>query len=314
MLNHKVANSILAATAGMLCAALLAVGCGSTDGGSAVDNDAGLGIQYVSDGGAGGSIAIDVKDSLAVGGTAAFSVSVKDPRGEPIAFTRVFCESEHGIAILEPSKGGVAFEHTDMYGNMSGVLGGVSKGSYVLECRAPIEYNLIARVTVKITGDAPAGFTGFPGAAGGNLGGGRIVPPSTDELRITKITFTDLGEESLFLDNQQNANCDGDSSTYDPEQFTVKTYKLSLYNGTQNTITIKGVSYVSGTETSNQSVEFEIAAGGTTIYEGQYETAQSTALYNVQFTVTAETVNSSNEITVTGTQAVEWLNIDNCTE
>lgn len=172
MWNKKLLGSLAIVSLGAILAAVS--GCGDSDGGSdeesAANND-----NYVADGGAGSSIAISVKGRLTVGGTAGFSVILVDPYGLPLERIPVVCDTEEGIAILEPIQGGIAVEHTDQNGQMSGLLGGERPGSYMLECRAADSFGLVARTTLKITGDVPNGFTGFTGAVGGNLGGGRVV-------------------------------------------------------------------------------------------------------------------------------------------
>jgi hypothetical protein len=176
MRKGKINRAVLLGQTLLVVAALLIVGCrGNTDGGdAAVTADTPSG-QYSSDGAAGASLTIRVSGSVTVGGRTGFSVTALDPTGAPLAYIRIFCESEQGIAILEPSSGGVAFEHTGPTGFMSGVLGGLLPGSYILECRGPQGFNLVDRVSINVTGSAPSGFTGFPGAAGGNLGGGVIT-------------------------------------------------------------------------------------------------------------------------------------------
>ena len=75
---------------------------------------------------------------------------------------------------------------------------------------APTEYNLVTRASHVVRGTAPENFSGWEGAAGGNLGGGRIIDPDVDTgaVRITEITYQDLGTDSLYLDTyQQVQNC-----------------------------------------------------------------------------------------------------------
>ena len=132
---------------GILATSLFAVtyvGCqggGDTDGNP---DSAGVGSQLVSDGGSGSTLTISATGPIPVGSTIPFTVTAIDPNGAPLAFIRISCESESGIAILEPSRGGGAFESTGSAGVMSGVLGGLTPGSYVLECRGPEGFNLVA--------------------------------------------------------------------------------------------------------------------------------------------------------------------------
>ena len=339
MRKPSIGKSLLATLATVLFATACIIGCGNTDGGSAVETYAGLGTHYVSDGGAGGTISIDVKGSVSVGETTPFVVSVRDSQGAPLQFVRVFCESEHGIAIVEPSKGGTAFEHTDTYGNMSGVIGGMSPGSYVLECRAPIEYNLIARTSVKITGEIPAGFTGWPGAAGGNLGGGYSVDPDISDggLAITRISFTDMGDDSLYLDIFK-CSCvsgTGDDAETTPEPWFENTYKITVKNGTSTDIAVDKIKFEvfdgSGAlvATSVQSVALTLGQGESVSYEGQLTAfgdssfqhywANTTAgiskgSYSVKFTVSGEALGTSESASTSASQNIIFDNIINCDE
>jgi hypothetical protein len=156
-----------------LLASILAGCVGDTgDNGQAEVTD-----PLVADGAAGGALEIILNDSdgiIGVGQRVGFFVRATDAQGSPTPFLRIICDSERGVSILEPSRGGVAVEMTGENGEMSGQIGGLTPGSYVLECRSQQGFNLRDRVTVIVSGTAPNGFTGFPGAAGGNLGGGRL--------------------------------------------------------------------------------------------------------------------------------------------
>ncbi|MCB0358207.1 MAG: hypothetical protein KDD44_01175, partial [Bdellovibrionales bacterium] len=232
----------------------LALGCsngtGDTDdpGGQAT-----VGTQYVADGGAGASLAISIVGgpTMTTGSTRGFFVTALDPSGAPLDFLRIFCESEAGIAIIEPSAGGVAFEYTGADGRMSGLLGAVTPGSYVLQCEGPNGSGLLARMTIVISGDVPPGFAGFPGAAGGNLGGGRIIdetPSGTGDggLSITQLAFDDAGasENDLTIDTTQNTcvstsgGSSSGSSTSEAEPFSPTLYRISIANDTNERITI----------------------------------------------------------------------------
>ena len=82
---------------------------GNTDGGSAVSN-LGTGNIPVSDGGFGAKLSLSINGvpssaapTLSVGDITEFTVFAQDPRGQGLKYQRVFCESEKGIAIIEPS-------------------------------------------------------------------------------------------------------------------------------------------------------------------------------------------------------------------
>ena len=310
-------------------------GQGDTDGGPGND-DAGIGSQPVSDGGFGATLTIRLKDGddeIGITEREAFFVDAYDPNGQPLAFRRVFCETEKGIAILEPSKGGVAFEHTGPDGSMSGVLGGVTPGSYLIECRLEQGFNLVARKRLKIVGEVPPGFAGFPGAAGGNLGGGQIVPNPVTDPRTVTITFTGVGYSNqpngpidTFFDN----NCDNVATTIDPEPFGFDDFNVTITNPSVDTFVITGVKFevpTFGIESATQSVAVEIAGGvsGTfskpfTEFVG-FSSAKTFATttsavpdvgtYNVTFTVTGETL-AGEDFSITESTSVQFGTVDRC--
>lgn len=144
-------------------------GQGSTDGGSGDDH--GMSDDtFVSDDDTTGTIRVGVEDStMEVGNTSTFTVRVANAQQQPVANINVACDSEEGVAILEPQRG---FELTNSDGVMSGVIGCAAPGSFQLVCRLAVGANRRAFVSVRCTGDVPSGFGGFPGAAGGGLGGG----------------------------------------------------------------------------------------------------------------------------------------------
>jgi|GEM_PF-1772474 len=244
-------------SAGLL-ATLVSCGSGSTDGGGAAEL-AQVITPMNNDQGAGGSIGITVVDgpSLNVTERTGFKVTLKDPRGQPLQYIRIMCESEKGIAILEPSSGGVAFEHTDSAGNMSGKIGGLHPGSYIMECRAPDGFNLVARTTVIIKGDVPVDFIGFPGAAGGNLGGGLIVDqtPPDDELnqdngsvRIVKVEYSDgpnmtseYGPIDLVQEKCDIKNTPNDKDDDVPEPFWLNPFEVTFSNTLLQSVFIDSV-------------------------------------------------------------------------
>ncbi len=207
--------------------ALFVLSCnrGDTDGGEGND-DAGTGVQLVSDGGFGASLKIEAPDELEVGDVDGFRVFLKDPAGAALPFIRIFCESEQGIAIIEPSRAGVAFENTDAQGQLSGQVGGLAPGSYLFECRAEEGFNLVDRVTIIVRGDIPPGVTGFPGAAGGNLGGGRFVEEpvapgagAPGGVSIEFETVDGTSREAAAIDLFNDVSCDDDLTTADNEPF-----------------------------------------------------------------------------------------------
>lgn len=308
----------------------LVLGCGSggTDGGEPE-----AGAQFVADGGAGGSISISVKGSLTVTGTVAFSVNLRDASGAPLAFVTVSCESERGIAIIEPSLNGVAQEATGPDGSMSGTLGGLLPGSYLLECRAPQGFGLRARTTLSISGTVPDGFAGFPGAAGGNLGGGQIIDQTpipgvdSDAVVVTSSNFTDAGGTSSFgapIDTTQNGDCDGDVATVDPEPFTFVNYGIVVSNNSNLRIFIDSVSVnvldgqaASSTGTQSKNVEIGPRSTGTVtglfIDHPNYVAGSPTqnGTFDAIITVTF-TTEEGDTFSVTDRTSISLANVNNC--
>lgn len=336
-------NKIRISTAlllGVFVGAIVACGGGSTDGGDSVSQHAGLGDQFVSDGGAGGRISITVNDDLVTGSTASFSVQVLDPDGQPLQFVRISCDSEKGIAIIEPSSSGVAFESTSARGVMSGTLGGLTPGSYLLQCSAPNGFGLTARKVIRVTGDVPEGFTGFPGAAGGNLGGGMIVDDThngTDDggIRVSSIQYTDAGGTSVSgpIDTVQNSDCDGDVATNDPELFTDTSFTISMTNDTRQRISVDSVTFeiinssgatvttfdaiptvveiASGSSGDQVGLLITFTGGGSHIYNDGSNTAVSAGTFTVRATVAGEKQDGTAYSTTKST-SLTLRPVDNC--
>lgn len=320
----------------------LITGCqsGDTDGGSARDG-AGTGDQFVSDGGAGAKLEITFEhDELGVGDTMSFRVLAKDPQGAPLAFIRIFCESEKGIAIIEPSSGGVAFEHTGPDGGMSGVIGGLAPGSFIFECRAPEGFNLVARRTLKITGEVPEGFEGFPGAAGGNLGGGVLIDDTPDEdsvdgIVVESIQFFDGSTENVTaIDVVRDTDCDGDGTAEggtDTEPFYLNNYSITVVNNTTSNIVLKSVRFAAGGGgTATQTLSVLVTAGneGGSTFTGPFLESSSLSggtqkkyagtndqvslgTRNIRVIFTAET-EAGETITFSGGRSVTFANVNNC--
>ncbi|MBP9837162.1 MAG: hypothetical protein KBC84_00460 [Proteobacteria bacterium] len=311
------------------------VGGGSTEGGQG-QADAGLGEHPVSDGGFGSTLRISLEggaETIPTAGRVGFFVDALDPNGQPLADRRVFCESEKGIAILEPSKNGVAFEHTSSSGRLSGVLGGVTPGSFLLECRLEQGANVVAREHFKVIGDVPAGFAGFPGAAGGNLGGGVIVDnPNTDDegdVAVTSILFLTNGGTTAdigLIDIHRTTLC----SDNNPEPYTFDNYQLTFKNPLLETVTIDSVTItIAGTGLSvTKSIGVTVPAstdaqtyvglfddnpnGGSTKYlAGDTSSPLPTGTYNVSFEVEGTTANGVGFSTSTST-SVTFAFVDNC--
>jgi hypothetical protein len=341
MLRSKSAKAVFKIIFALSLLALLIISCkggGDTDGGPG-KRQADAGDPFVSDGGAGGSIKITAPEEIDTGDIDGFFVELKDPRGEPLPFIRVFCESEQGIAIIEPSRNGVAFEHTGADGRLSGQLGGLTPGSYLFECRAQQGFNLVDRVTIKIRGDIPAGFAGFPGAAGGNLGGGRIVEEPEqpeqpgDTPAITSVRFIDITSESTeigFIDLVQNGNCDGDPATVDPEPFGSDTLSITISNPTEEPLNVGNIRFTvndgSGVSSLTEFSGTQIAAGGsssviillTDFVPGGAKrwagsgTAVSSATSSITISATGTLDQSGDAVTLGDSVTYTANSIDNC--
>ncbi len=208
-----------------------------------------------------------------------------DPSGAPLEFLRITCDSELGIAILEPSTGA---ERTDASGAMSGRLGGLTPGSFILECRGPFGTNLVDRISIVITGSVADGFVGFPGAAGGTLFGGNLQDLTPDfvpgeGIFISNTLFGDAGgeDETGLLDSTFNNDCDGDgvglvgpppdvdrdgdglpdddSPADDLEPFIPYTYNIGISNNTAERVTTQDISFTlsgEGTVISTGTIAF----------------------------------------------------------
>ncbi len=183
----------LVALISIVVAAGILVACGSGGG----DTDGGKAGEETFDGtgfdpSLAGAIELVLRDDdLQVSESAGFYVQVSDKNGGPVANVRVACDTEAGLAILEPSDGN---QLTDDGGIMSGRLGCEQIGSFRMGCRLPTGGGKRKFATVQCSGPIPSGFDGFPGAGGGGLGGGSVNEPDSDELvTVTAIAFFDGG-------------------------------------------------------------------------------------------------------------------------
>jgi hypothetical protein len=233
--------SLLAAT--LVGAGFLGfMGCqGSTDGGEAASPDYRDDV-FIGDETSTGSIRVQLNQSrIAVGDTSGFKAYVTDSKGQPIANTRVICDSEQGVALIEPTWG---YELTNADGVMSGVVGCAAPGSYQMVCRLSVGANRRQFVSVTCTGDVPSGFAGFPGAGGGGLGGGTQTNDDGD-IRITDAGFDDDGDYSsttvspdASVDIVQSADCDISTTTLNTEPFSDTYAVLNVLNNLEERVTL----------------------------------------------------------------------------
>jgi len=240
-----------------VCAGCLG-GQGSTDGGGAADDGSTEG-SFVSDETTTGSVFLDVANpTIEVGNTSTFTVRAVNARQQPVANINVACDSEQGVAILDPQRG---YALTNSAGVMSGVIGCEAPGSFQFLCRLAVGANRRRFVSVQCTGEAPAGFDGFPGAAGGGLGGGSQTD-NDGAVRITAAGFIDDGSAGSTsatagssIDISQISDCDGDATTFDVEPFYDTYVKLMVQNDRAEQVRFETLQY-SVTDVDGRGTEF----------------------------------------------------------
>jgi hypothetical protein len=226
----------------------------------------------------------------------------------------------------------VAFEHTGADGRLSGVLGGLTQGSFLIECRLEEGFNLVARKGLKIVGDIPVGFAGFPGAAGGHLGGGLVpdFPEGTNEANVV------VGDNNT-VDIIRDLDCNNDNNppstgVFDVEPFSPDTYTITVKNGNANqALTIDTVTFEAAGAESDRSFtsDVTIPAGGTGTVSGTYTDLLATSAVNVvkvfnstdtQLTlgsfpvrfVLRGTTEDGERVNISETVTVQHVDIDNC--
>ncbi|RMG44744.1 MAG: hypothetical protein D6719_01305 [Candidatus Dadabacteria bacterium] len=158
---------------GLVALVFVIAGCvGNTSGGEEGDKSF-AGTQFVATDAAAGAIALAVTSTrLSVGATTGFTVTVTDANGATVPNVQISCDTEEGLALIEPTTGE---EMTGGFGTMSGVVGCEAPGSFQIGCRLPIGGNKRKFQRIVCEGPVPSGFTGFSGAGGGGLGGGSFV-------------------------------------------------------------------------------------------------------------------------------------------
>lgn len=331
----------------------LLAGCnGNTDGGDQANIDFSDGEFIDSDANT-GSITLSVdQTTLPVAGTSSFGVSVKNSSGEPVPQLTITCDTEQGLAIIEPTSGS---EITDQYGGISGFIGCAAPGSYQMACRLPIGANKRKFQTIHCTGSIPAGFSGFAGAAGGGLGGGTGGSSGDDgsngssSVRINSIEFLDAGETSAdaagttSIDVDQGlcgTDCAGaGAASCTAEPFFDTYIKITVRNNSNQNVRFRSYRYsipeATGTGTAtftSESIAFisdaEISAdGGETTFVALFldaidpgdkafhgsSSAISDDLGFRNISVTLSGTNDAGEtVTVTGRNAASFDNFNNC--
>ena len=156
-------------------------GSGGTDGGAAT-NPGYRDDIFVGDDSTTGSIELSLGQSeLSVGGTTGFRVTVKSAAEQPVPNISVVCDSENGIALVEPTSGR---ELTDSNGIMSGRIGCEFPGSFQMVCRLTVGANRRKFAGIRCTGSGSATFTG---SGGGTLGGGVAASSSSSAVQVTDV-------------------------------------------------------------------------------------------------------------------------------
>lgn len=232
----------------------IAVGCGGSSTGGGVGDYGGT--QFVSDETTTGRVVLELKkDIIPVGSTAGFKFHVLNSNGDGVPSVSVACDSENGVALIEPSLGR---EMTDENGEISGVWGCENPGSYLVGCRMATGGNKREFATIRCTGDVPVGFTGFPGAGGGGLGTGGGAgepedggPGKPDGLvRITEVeVFNVQGETDAVPEIDLTIQVCSGLDTPDPSDDTYEGWGddegiLTIQNDSERTINFNGFSYV----------------------------------------------------------------------
>lgn len=316
----------------------LALGCtsGSTDGGDA--NDAGGDVFVPGDDNT-GSVSLSVNDdSLAVSEVTGFRFSVVDNDGNPVENIAVACDSESGIAIIEPTTGR---ETTDSNGQISGKIGCRFGGSYLFGCRLPVGANMRKFETVICTGEAPEGFDGFPNSAGGGLGGGSaddddgggIGGTNPDGIRILSINLINSSDITSKRIDTTRTVCTGgtlENCGDDDAQVTIVNNTNSIVRFDTASFAARQSSPTGGTVSSSQSVTCEVGpngaqktctlpfatiagvAGGSSKNFAGTSTSMSslTGSRSVQFSFSGTW--KGEDVDVNASQNISFANYDNC--
>ena len=311
--------------AGLLCS----VGCNSHDPGDSEAPD--KSDIFVGSDGATGSISLAVRDTdLPVGETTHFGVSVKRADGTAVQGIRVSCDTESGLAILEPTTGS---ELTDVWGGISGVVGCAKPGSLQIGCRLPVGVNKRELKTIHCTGETPADFTGWPGSSGGGLRGGVVDPiDTTDNVRIIKVGFFDSSSSSLSYSIDTEQGVCGTAAPFTPEPWYDTYVQFLIVNKTQALIRLTEYSFDVGSTGSNGWLAFsgaidlppdstdgvKVDAGFAKAISGMkqfYNTGENidfTGFRNIKFAIAAENLTTGESFTLEATTGASFGNFDMC--
>ena len=324
--------------AGILTAGLIglqcSIGCNSHSTGENTTAD--KSDIYVGTDGTTGTITLTVRDTeVAVGETTHFGVSVRRADGSAVEGMRVTCDTELGLAILEPTTGS---ELTDSWGGVSGVIGCAKPGSLQLACRLPVGVNKRQLQSIHCTGETPAGFSGWAGAAGGGLGGGVVDPVDTgNNVRVTKVGFIDSQSDttSSSLDYTIDTIMDqcGTSTPTTDEQFFNTFVQFTVVNDTASLIRLSSYKYEVGavqTGWLSFSVNYDLppnstdgvmlvagfaeAVNGYKRFIGQSSYISLVGFENITFTIAGENITTGESVEFEVTTGASFGDVDRCND
>ena len=252
MLSRK--RSVVIALSMLVSVGVIGFGFSGCNSGSTESDNSPFSGGFVASDDTVGSLSLSLNEStLSVSQTTGFHVSVVNQDGTPVPNISVFCDSELGIGIIEPTSGQ---EITNASGQMSGRIGCAAPGSFQFACRLPVGTNIREFVQVVCQGPVPAGFAGFENAGGGGLGngsgGGGVDAPSdgdpggtgTDGIRLVQIEVVDDGQNSTLNVDTTQVNCEPDPNEDPiPEPFFDSLIQFHIVNNSNQAIQITGYQY-----------------------------------------------------------------------
>ena len=293
--------SRIALGAGVVIGCGLIFGCGNTDGGNA-GTDQFPGNEYVATGD--GSIQLSVQtSSMSVSDTSDFTVTVLDQNGNGVPNVEITCDSEQGVAIIEPTTG---TEGTSSTGHMSGEIGCAEPGSFLFECRLPTGANSQVSTTILCAGPTPPGFDGFPGSAGGTLGTG--TSPGTGGVTgggsaaITQVSFDDgfgltssidtTEDECVISTSTSSTSSSSASSSTSvvPEPFFDTYVYITVDNATDQSIQFTSYSYDIPGLVQSENIAFSTGStpGGTGTASSGYVNANTSVTLSSLFAIASD--------------------------
>ncbi len=291
-----------------------------------------------------GSLELQVlQTTLGVGEVSGFIVKVRNSNGSPVQNIQVACDTEKGLALIEPTTGR---ELTDTGGQMSGKVGCEVPGSLIIGCRLPIGVNRRQFVTMKCEGPVPSGFTGFPGAAGGGLGSGGVSVPDdggdaggsgTAGIRMNSIQTYDegamcSGSASVTIDVVQSTCSDSSGEPfYDSSvslqvvnnsnatvRFDYLRYTVSGSGGSGTAFTSSNIGLIGDLEISPNGGSKSLCApftrggdGGKRFIGGTSLIPSSYGVRNITFSLYG-TTETGDSVVVSGTNSVYFNDYNRC--